>query len=390
MKNFLSAIFTGFIFIIAGCAFIVAGCAGDAPVQEHKESAVRPVRYIVLKTETRTRNQSFSGTAVAGTQAVLSFKVSGTVKEIPVKVGDRISAGTLLARLDETDLRVDLESARAGVKTSQADAKSAQTSVYTSRSNYDRIQKLYENNSVSLSEFEQARGSYETALAQLQAADSRITTEKAKLRAARNQLQYTRLPAPFDGIINQIAVQENEEITPGSAVLTLSGLGSLEVQVAVSDLYIADIGKDMVCQVTFPALAQTVFQGRVTEVSYGASQAPTYPVTVKILSQDQRLRPGMAAEVRFDFGEAARQTGLYVPTDGVGEAQGKNFVFVIEKGPENRGTVRERPIDLGPLTNKGFLVKGGLASGELVATSGLQLLTDGMAVKLLDDPVTQW
>ena len=272
--------------LLTGLIFLIVGCGQDIVSDADKEIPARPVRYLVLKAQAHTRSQTFSGTAAADREAVLSFKVAGTVKDIPVKVGDRVASGTLLARLDETDLQVDLESARSGLKTTQADAKSSQTSVYTSRSNYGRIQKLYENDNVSLSEFEQARGDYETALAQLQAAKSRITAETTKLRAAKNQLLYTRLSAPFDGIINSIAVEENEEISSGSAIATLSGLGKLEIKVDVSDLYIASIKAGQECRVTFPALDHTNFEGRVEEVPYAASDAPTYPVTVGILSRD--------------------------------------------------------------------------------------------------------
>lgn len=376
--------------LIACLSFFLAGCGPDTSSGTGKDAPVRPVRYLELKAVAQTRNQTFSGTAAADREAVLSFKVAGTMKDIPVKVGDRVKAGALLARLDETDLRVDLESARAGLKTTQADAKSAQTSVFTSRSNYSRIQKLYENDNVSLSEFEQARGDYETALAQLQAAKSRITTETAKLDAAKNQMRYTRLSAPFDGIINHVAVEENEEISPASPILTLSGLGNLEVKVDVSDLYIASIRAGLDCRITFPALDRTGFRGKVTEVPYAASDAPTYPVTVAVLSRDERLRPGMAAEVLFDFSRTGEETALYVPADGVGEDQGRNFVFVILPGEQGQGIIRKRTVSLGALTPKGFRVEDGLSQGEKVATSGLQLLMDGMAVKLLDDPVQQW
>ena len=379
-----------FLISLLICAALICGGCSNAKDDTTETVPVRPVRYMVLETQTQTLNQSFSGTAAANREAVLSFKVSGTVKTIPVKVGDRVRAGDLLAQLDETDLTVDLESARAGLKASQADAKSAQTNVYTTRSNYDRIQNLYENDNVSLSEFEQARGNYETAQAQLQAANSRITTETTKLRAAENQLRYTRLTAPFDGIVNNLAIEENEEITPGSAVLTLSGLGKLDVKVDVSDLHIGGIQAGMPCKISFPALDHETFDGRVTEVSYGATEAPTYPVTVGVLSQDIRLRPGMAAEVIFDFGKAGTEAGIYLPPDGVGEDSGGNFVFVIEKGADGTATARKRKVVIGPLTGKGFLAKEGVAAKDLIATSGLQLLLDGMAVKLLDDPINQW
>lgn len=345
---------------------------------------------MVLDARELDRSRTFSGTAEADKESILSFKVSGTVKSIPVKVGDRVKAGALLAELDKTDLTVQVESARAGLKASQADAKSAQTRVYTAQSDYERVQNLYENANVSLSEFERARGDYETAMAQLQAAKSRINTENAKLRAAQNQLQYTRLIAPFSGIINRIAVDENEEAASGKPIMTLSGLGQLDVKVNVSDLYIAKIDKGMPCTITFPALPGTEFEGAVTEVPYAASDAPTYPVSIGIQDGDDRLRPGMAAQVRFFFEADAEAAGLRVPADGVGEENGENFVFVIVPGPEGRGTVRKRVVSIGELTEDGFLVKKGLSLGEMVATSGMQLLMDGMAVKLLDDPVREW
>ncbi len=377
--------------IFACVALLLSGCSGhDTVTEQEKEPPVRPVRYVVLTPQTQAMNQSFSGTARATKEAVLSFKVNGTIEQIPVKVGDRVAAGTLLAELDETDIKIEVESSRAGVKTAGADAKSAQTNVYTTSSNYDRVQKLYENDNVSLSEFEKARGDYETAQASLEAARSRITTEKSKLQAAQNQLKYTKLTAPFTGIVNSIPVEENEEISPGSPVLTLNGIGNLEVAVDVSDLYIARIKTGMPCQVTFSPLKDVEFKGEVTEVSYGSTDAPTYPVTVDIRSEDPRLRPGMAAQVTFDFGESAQQTGLYVPSDGIGEDQGTNFVFIVDKGNDNTGTIRKQNIEIGDLTKKGFLVKKGLQTGQMVATSGLQLLTDKMTVKLLDDPVNQW
>jgi RND family efflux transporter MFP subunit len=379
------------VFTVLTClSLISAGCGGNDVTEADKEMPVRPVRYIELETRTQTLSQRFTGTAAADRQAILSFKVAGTITSIPVNLGDRVTTGTLLARLDETDFKIDLASARAGLKSAQADAKSAQTRVYTTRSNYDRIQKLYENDSVSLSEFEQARGDYETALAQRQAAQSKITMETSKLRAAENQLLYTRLLAPFEGIVNNIVVDENEEISPGSPVMTLSNLGKMEVKLEVSDRYIADIRTGMPCRITFPALVRETFSGRVTEVSYGSTDKPTYPVTVAVLSEDDRLRPGMAAEVRLDFGGTPEQTGLYMPPDGVGEEQGRPFVFVLEKGPDSRWMARKQIIALGPLTEEGFLVKTGLTPGDRVAVSGLQLLLDGMAVTLMDDAINDW
>ncbi|MFK5952326.1 MAG: efflux RND transporter periplasmic adaptor subunit [Desulfobacterium sp.] len=378
-----------FIVLIIFFSFCLGGCPQEPTVETAKESSVRPVRYTLLKAEQQGTKSTFSGTAVADRESSLSFKVNGTVQSIKVKVGDKVHTGDLLAQLDKTDLKVDLDSSRSGLSEAKADAQSSQTAVYTSHSTYNRIQKLYENDNVSLSEFEQARGDYETAQARLQASKSRITTEKSKLKAAENQLKYTGLFAPFDGIINDSVVEENEEIASGASIFILSGLGNLEVNVNVSDNYISRIKKDMECQVTFPGLPETPFEGRVTEVPYAATDAPTYPVTIAIQTKDERLRPGMAAEVNFHF-DTLQGKNLYAPVDAVGEEGGENFVFIIETTEDTKAVAKKRKVSLGALTEKGFLVKEGLTSGERVATSGLQSLLDGMAVKLLKDPIKEW
>lgn len=384
-QTHLFSVITPLLLLLTLC---LSSCGNDE--ESVAEKSTRPVRYAILKANDSDNSRTFSGTAIAAKESVLSFKVAGTLKTIPVKVGDVITTGDILAELDSTDLQVDLNAAQASLKTAQADAKAAQTTMNTSRSNYARIEKLYEADNVSLSEFEQARGEFETAKAQRLAALSQITTAKTQLQAAKNQFNYSRLIAPFDGVVNTITVEENEEVTPGAGVIRLSGLENVEVKVNLSDLYISRIAKGMATKVTFPAIDKESFEGEVNEIPYAASDSPTYPVTITLISQDSRLRPGMAAEVHFQFGSSAQTGKLHLPADGVSEDSTGNFVYVLKPAEDNTALATKRAVQLGPLTAHGFEVVDGIEPGEIIATSGLQILLDGMKVKLLDDPIKQW
>jgi multidrug efflux system membrane fusion protein len=368
--------------VIAILLLLLPGCSEEQDAEP--DNTLRPVRFTTLETGSPGKSRTFSGTAVSARQSSLSFKVSGTIQSIPVKVGDVVNRGTLLAELDETDLQVDLESAEANLKAAEADAQASLTAVNTTRSNYARIEKLYESDNVSLSEFEQARGDFETAQAQRKAANSQVTTARTKLQAAKNQLSYTRLMAPFDGIINSIAVDENEEISPGSGVMIISGFDKLEVKVNLSDLYISNISKGMSCSVTFPSLPGTEFDGVVSEVPFAASDSPTYPVTIAIQTADKNLRPGMSANVTFNFSSSEEGDKIYLPVDAVGEDNEGNFVFVLEPADENTYSAKRQRVTLGPLTEAGFEAVTGVAAGDKIATSGLQILLEGMQVKLLE------
>ncbi len=373
---------------LAALIFLFSACTDEQP--EVKEVIARPVRYIVLESEKSQFNRVFSGTAQSSKESALSFKVAGTLEEINVKVGDPVQHGMTLASLDKADLQVDVEAALANLKTEQADVKAAETNVNTTRSNYNRIEKLYETDNVSLSEFEQARGDFETALAQQQASISQVTTAQSKLQASRNQLEYATLKAPFEGVVNTISVEENEEVSPGEAILTISRIDNLEVVVNLSDLYISRVEKGMQTTVTFPTLADATFTGEITEIPFATTDSPTYPVTISVNTKDQRLRPGMTAEILFAFEAAEKPDNLYLPVDAVGEDSQGRFVFLLEQGSKNEGIARKKHVVVGALSERGFLVKEGVSNGDLIATSGMQVLLDGMNVELLQDPIRDW
>jgi RND family efflux transporter MFP subunit len=362
----------------------LAGCQQEPPPET--EAVVRPVRYIVLEKSGGAESHTFSGVAAAGKDSALSFKVSGTLQKIYVRVGDLVETDQLLAQLDDTDFKVDADGAVANLRSSEANAKGAETNVNTTRSNYARVERLYESGGVSLSEFERAKGDFKTAQAQLQAAYSQITTAQTSLAAAENQLAYTRLKAPFAGVINNIPLEENEVVPSGSQVMAISDLKSPEVKVNLSDLYISKVQPEMPVAIMFPALGKdAAFSGQVTEISYSATDSSTYPVTIRIANPSEALRPGMAASVTFRFSDSqgSDEARILLPSDAVGQDSNGNFVFVISPTDEHQGVVQRRTVQIGPLTPLGFTVEDGLKEGELVATSGLQVLLDEMPVKLM-------
>lgn len=345
---------------------------------------IRPVRSIVLTTFGSTLQTTFSGVAVSGKESMLSFKVSGTVQDLLVEVGQKVSRGQDLVKLDDTDLKVSYRSAVADLKNSEAGVKNAATNLNTSRSTYLRVEKLYESGSVPLSEFEQAKGNLETAKASLQAAKAQMATARSQLQAAENQLKYTAITAPFEGVVNRILIEENEVTGSGEPVLSLTDTGRSKINVGLSDRYIARMRKEMKATVVFPILPDRTFAGKVNEISFAAGDDATYPVTILLNEPSEDIRPGMAADVTFLFGDDGQtaQQKLMVPVEAVGEDADGHFVFIVEEKENDQGVVHRRAVTLGPLTPNGFEVIDGVRAGERVATSGLQVLLENMPVKL--------
>ena len=142
---------------------LLISCQGKK--EEVIEEIIRPVKYGTISLTTDALRETFSGTAQSSKETRLSFKVSGKVNSLKVKVGDVVRIGQLIAHIDETDYSVQYEQSKANMKSVETQIKSTNSQLINSRATYLRVEKLYENNSVSLSEFEAAKSAYELAQA---------------------------------------------------------------------------------------------------------------------------------------------------------------------------------------------------------------------------------
>ena len=385
------------IFIILGLC-IITSCAEK---EVEKEEIIRPVKYGKIVKSTGNDSYTFSGTAKANNETNLSFKVSGTLKTVNVKLGDRVKKGQIIATIDPSDFNISLDKAvaqekgaSAGLISAETQIKSAESQLIANRSNYNRIESLYENNSVPLSEYEQAKAQYEASLSQYEAAKAQyeasrteVTASGKQIESAKNQVNYTRLEAPFDGVISQLDVEENEIVSSGSPIAVISTEAEPQVTLGVPEIFINRVSKDQKVQIQFSVLSGKTFEGTVEEVAFAAGSSPTYPVNVRIVKPSDEIRPGMAANVTFDFSDNNLETNKSIisPIKSVGEDNDGNFVFVLEESEKGVFIAKRRSIEIGELRSTGFEVKKGLKEGELVATAGLKSLLDGMRVKLIEN-----
>ncbi len=386
------------IILLVLFAFLITSCSKQEP---EKEAIIRPIKYGKIVKSSGNETYTFSGTAKANHETNLSFRVSGTLRSVNIKLGDRVRKGQLLATIDPSDYNISFDQALAREKGAEASMisaetqiKSAESQLITSKSNYQRVESLYENNSVPLSEYEQAKANYEAALSQFNATKAQFEASKTEVIAsgkqketAKNQVNYTRLLAPFDGVISQIGIEENEMVASGSPVAVISTEAHPQVNLGVPEIFINKIQKGQLVEIKFSVLSGKSFEGIVDEVSFAAGSSPTYPVNVRLIKPSDEIRPGMAANVTFDFGgkSAPSAKRLISPTKAVGEDNEGNFVFVLEAQDDGNYIAKKKNIKIGTLLSTGFEVIEGLNEGDLVATAGLKSLLDGMQVKLIEN-----
>lgn len=382
------------LIVLVTCIMLISSCGDTSKEQDHKKQ-VKPVKYVTVIPKDWNENPSFTGLSKSQKVAQLSFKVSGTLDEVRVKVGERVKKGMILAVLDATDYKVNYNASLAGIENSKAQIEnasaqleSAKASFVAAKSNYKRFEKLYETNSISISDFEQAKSSFLSAEAnykamktQVAAAQSALKSSQSQTKSASNQVSYTRMTAPFSGIITQINVEPNELATQGRPIMVINSEGNPDVEVGISESNIAAIQQDQEVVVTFNTLKGIELKGKVHEIGYN-SLGNTYPVTIRLVENDARIRPGMPASAKFLTSKnKGKKASILVPGSAIGEDNSGRYVYVIMS--LNDGYVcKRKSVKVGKIQGANFEILEGLVGGEKIVSAGLRMLQDDMLVSL--------
>ena len=344
-------------------------CSGE---EQEKKEIIRPVRYQQVSLAGGEQSRILSGVSKAGTESRLSFRIGGIVEAVHVKVGERVNKGVKIASVDNSDAQLNYEKALETLKKEEIQKDNA-------RSNLDRVKELYENNNVSLNEYEAAKDKYASA-------NSALNTEKKNVDLKKRELGYYALYAPMDGIISEVAIEKNEQVGPGQIVITITSEDDIEVSVGMPEAFISRVKTGEKVSVKFSSLPDKIFDGTISEVSFAAgTQSSIYPVIVTVEHPTSDIRPGMTADVTFNFlvRNRALAERLMVPTSAVGEDSNGNFVFILKNEKNGLAITQKQKVTVGELSHEGFEIIEGLESGALVVTAGVESLTNGITVKLL-------
>ena len=313
-----------------------------------------------------------SGYVVARRQATLTAKIQGKVLEVNFEEGQKVKAGDIVAKLDDSNLQAALHQAQA--LEVQAKAAFENAGRY-----YTRYQGLQAQGAIATDMVENQRILYDNARTQYGVTQAQVAVAQAALRDAV-------VRAPFSGVVTVKVAQIGEVVAPQASgggstrtgILTIVDMDSLEVQVDVSENYIerVQVGGDAV--IHLDAFPDWDIPGSVIAIIPTADQSKgTVAVRVKIKSKDPRILPQMAARVGFmtapEKGETQTISRVSVPPGAV-IANGKTgSVFVI--GAEDK--IEKREVALGLKTPQAVTILSGLSAGDRLASDNLDKLHDG-------------
>src|SRR5215468_5934168 len=346
---------------VLGIGALLAGCKGEAAV---KEESIRPVKVTVVEAGTPARKLTYSGVVRPRIESALGFRVPGKIVARLVNVGDRVSVDQEIARLDETDLRLAENAARAAV----ASARSRRN---VARDHLERAKVLLPKAIIS-------QAAYDTRRNELDAAEAAMETAEAQLRQAVNAVSYATLKADKAGMVTAVMGEPGQVVNAGQAVATLAESGETEVAIAIPEQDAARITVGQKSKVTLWARWGVNLDGRIREIAGQADPASrTYAVRIAIDAPPQAMRLGMTALVALTIEDET--TPMVVPLTALTEEGGTPIAFVVDTASK---AVRKTAVSVAGIAEDGARIGSGLQPGDLIVTAGVQFLQDGMRIRL--------
>ncbi len=326
-----------------------------------------------------------SGEIVAVRYADIGSSVMGRLVSLPVKEGERVRKGQVVARIDSVPAASDAAAAAAVARAAEADLSAAQARAEEAEKAYARGRELSGQGLLPQSDFDALRAAQLAAAAQVEAASRRIGQARAQLTRARDLVRKTEIVAPMDGVVTRLPVREGEMVVigiqnmPGTTLMTISDLSDIDAEVKVAEADVLRVKTGQPATVTLEALSGRTLPGEVVEV--GASALPVvgagaaareFRVKVRLKAPEPGLRPGLTCDAEILVGEA--KGALTVPLQAVAlrgaAGQEKTGVFVAEAG-----TARFVPVEAGMIGGLDVEVKG-IAEGREVVIGPWQALKD--------------
>ena len=352
----IAAISIAALLLMSGCTN--SGSSVDQPVQE----TARPAKILPVQRGGIDAVHTYPGTIEALKKADLAFRVQGQLIELPAKPGLRVREGDLLARLDDAVYRNVF---------AEREAQFALTQI-----RYDQAKKLREKDLASQLELDQSRAELEVA--------------RALLAAARDQVTYTRLTAPFDGWVARVDPENHQTVKAQSPVIQVQDNDQLEAHFSVPESLVSQLIKvvdpreleDYCGVVRFASRPGETF--RACHKEFESTPDPltrNYPVVFSLQPLDSfSVLPGMTVSIELDFSRflsAEARAGLLIPVEALFEDDGNTWVWRVD------GQMRARRASITPGRFEGgrIQVEDGLAPGDLIIAAGVSYVREGMLVK---------
>jgi len=353
----------------AVCVVAIAGYAGvkrKAPEATRASQAVIEFTtqdLYIVEPRTLERTLPLTGSLTPFTEATVKAKVAGELIAVPVREGEPVKRGQVLARIDQTEVQARVAARRADVSAAHAQLDWAAKNRTTQKA-------LLEKGFIAQTAYDNVQSNFDVAVARLRAAE-------AELVVAQKALGDSVLVAPFDGIVSLRHAQAGERVALDAKVVSVVDLSRLQLEAAVPATEIGRLRVGQPVAFRVDAFGEQSFEGRIDRISPATvSGSRSINVYAVIDNPQGVLRAGLFAQGAVSL--ARIEGALVVPASAVREELGRNTVYALVDGAVRRQAVTIGPADAADRVQ----VLEGLAPGDRIVRANLGTLREGTAARL--------
>lgn len=303
-------------------------------------------------------------------------KMTGRIDQLNAEIGDWVQKGTLIAKVDEDEVRQQVNRAAAALEVAKASLSQKETDLEILKKELDRTVELHENQLIPRRDLDTAEARYRGAIAQEKLAEAQIDQAQAELRELRVRLDNTRILAPISGLVGKRHLDNGALVNPSMPVVSLVDLSTMVMEINAPEKDLVKIRAGLEANIVLDAYPEQKFKGRVIRLSPILDPATrTGSVEIEVPNPKMMLKAEMFARVELDLG--TRHNTLLVPREALVSHDQQRGVFKLQDD-----IARFQPVDAGVTQGGDVEVISGLKEGEAVITLGVNLVKNGDKVQL--------
>lgn len=307
-------------------------------------------------------------------------KVAGRLESVSVRLGDRVSRGQMIAKVDDRELQEQVKQAKASYDVSAATIRQREADLRLAQTNLDRSRNLYERELIPKQTFDDTDARHQAAVAQLDLARAQFAQTQARLDELKINLSNTIITSPVSGFVAKRVLDPGGWVTPNTAFISVVDIGVVRLVANVVEKDLRRVTLGLRADVAVDAYPGEKFIGKVAHVAPVLDPATrTAQIEVDIDNAQFRLKPGMYAKVSFTVDK--RENALVIPMVALVDVGGNRGVFMTREGQQGQ-VANFKKIDIGLVDQNLAEVTSGLSEGEIIVTTGAAALREGDRILL--------
>ncbi|MFP4459442.1 MAG: efflux RND transporter periplasmic adaptor subunit [Candidatus Zixiibacteriota bacterium] len=354
---------------------------------------------MVTVDEARTRDIEYIVTAFGQVtprvEVEISSKVTGEITGLYVEEGDSVHKGDTLLQIDKAIYEAKVEQARASLKSAQASLRQQVANLKQNELDLERKRQMIQKGLISKNELERLETQFEVQKAVVSSSENSVEQARSHLDQSVEELSYTTIRSPQKGIVIGLSKEAGEYVivgtmnNPGSIIMTVAQLDSMEVKVQVDETDVVELEEGQRVKISFDAISDTIFAGVVRKIGNKATVTNSnsnqtianFPVEISIIEVPEKIRSGMSVttEIITEHAEDVVSVPIQSIISGLTKAEisrlkaekenieNKEFVFINENG-----IAKKIEVETGISDANYIEMKSGIEEGDVVITGPYQ------------------